>query len=320
MSAFCGESHALLRAGGYAAGKFASSLRLNPARKSNQYSTHHLLRRAGPIPEQPPAPGGPIRNGYTATVMTTMVGLPALPSIRVLGFAVHDLPMDSALDAIDAFIVEGSPHIVVTADSSMLVMAQADEELAAILRKAALVTVDSAGVLWAARRNGAALRSRVSGVELVEQLCKRSAHSGLRIYFLGSAPGIAQGAAAEMERRYPGAVIAGTHHGYYAPEEEKSVCDAVVQAKPDVLCVAMGIPRQEKWINRHQQEIGVPVAIGVGGTLDVLSGSVRRAPRPIQAAKMEWLWRTLANPKKARKAALLPRFVLLNLLRRRDGC
>ncbi|MDE2126972.1 MAG: WecB/TagA/CpsF family glycosyltransferase [Armatimonadetes bacterium] len=252
--------------------------------------------------------------------MTTVVERPALPHIQVLGFAVHDLGMDGALDAIDTFIAEGSPHIVVTADSSMLVMAQHDEELAAILRKAALVTVDSAGVLWAARRNGASLRTRVSGVELVEQLCKHSQQRGIRLYFLGSAPGIAQGAAAEMERRYPGAVMVGAYHGYYPAEEEQLVCDEVRRARPDVLCVAMGIPRQEKWINQHQNEIGVPVAIGVGGTFDVLSGSVRRAPRWIQSARLEWLWRTLANPKKAHKAALLPRFVVMNLLRRRNGC
>lgn len=246
------------------------------------------------------------------TTTSVRSSLPATPSpILILNLPVHRVDMETALTTIDSFIREGSPHHVITADSSMLVMAQEDAELRDIIQHAALITPDSTGILWAARRQGTPLPQRVSGVEIVAHLCARSAANGCRIYFLGAAPGVAEQAAERMRDRYPGTQIVGTRDGYFGPAEIPTVLDAIRDSHPDVLCVAMGIPKQEKWIAAHRAALGVPVLIGVGGTLDVLSGRTRRAPRWMQRLSLEWLWRVLANPRKINKVLLLPRFVRL---------
>lgn len=242
--------------------------------------------------------------------------LPQTPQVlSILGLPVHEIDMPGALACIDHFIhagkADGETYHVVTADASMLVIAQRDARLRAILDRADLITPDSAGVLWAAKKQGRQLAGRVSGVEIVEQLCARSAEKGYRLYFLGAGPGIARQAAERMRAKYPGAQVVGVRHGYFSAEETDQVLEEIRAARADVLCVAFGIPLQEKWIADHRSQLGVSVALGVGGTLDVLSGSTRRAPALLRRLRLEWLWRTLANPRKIRKALLLPQFVRL---------
>ena len=240
---------------------------------------------------------------------------PAITSVQILGLPVHNVDMVSALTAIHAFARTGRPHHVVTADASMLVMAQEDSELRAIIAGADLVTPDSMGVLWAAGRKKTPLRERVSGVEIAERLCAESGARGNRIFFLGAGPGVAAAAAEKMRAKYPGACIAGVRDGYFSQAETKEVIDAVRASTANILLVAMGIPKQEKWIQEHRGVLGCSVLIGVGGTLDVLSGQVRRAPRVMQALRLEWLWRVLSNPSKLNKVMLLPRFVRLVTIR-----
>ena len=235
--------------------------------------------------------------------------LAELRHIELLGLPIHGVDMTAALDRIHALVKSGGVHHVVTADASMLVTAQTDPELATILREAALVTPDSVGVLWGAKRRGTPLSERVSGVEIVEKLCEASAEHGTRLYFFGAAPGIAPLAAERMTAKYPGCLIVGTHDGFFKPDAVDSIVAEIKAAKPDILCVAFGIPRQEKWIRAHAKEIGVPVSIGVGGTFDVLSGTVKRAPLLFQKLHLEWLWRVIKNPKKLNKVMLLPKFV-----------
>ncbi len=234
-----------------------------------------------------------------------------LPGIRILDLPVHNVDMQTALDTIDGFICAGTPHHIVTADASMLVMAQQDETLRRIIRRAEMITPDSVGVLWAARRQGAPIRERVSGVEIVERLCALSPARGYRLYFLGAGPGVAEQAAERMRARYPGAIIVGARHGFFSEHDTSAILDEIRTCRPDVLCVALGIPKQEKWIAQYRDQLDVPVLIGVGGTLDVLSGTVRRAPRLFQRARLEWLWRLISNPRKISKVMLLPSFVML---------
>jgi N-acetylglucosaminyldiphosphoundecaprenol N-acetyl-beta-D-mannosaminyltransferase len=203
-------------------------------------------------------------------------------------------------------------NIVVTADSYGLVLAREDLELAAIYKTAALVTADSAGVVWGLSRQGGPVE-QVSGVELVGRLCALSADHGYRIYLLGSAPGVAQQAAERLRLKYPGCNIVGTRHGYFPVDDADVVAQEVAVEKPDILLVALGIPRQEKFIARTMATIKPKVAMGVGGSLDVYSGIVKRAPVFVQRIRMEWLWRLVLNPRKWQKVARLPRFVWLVL-------
>lgn len=223
---------------------------------------------------------------------------------------IHAVDTETALSTIEEFIRDGRPHMVVTADSSGVVLAQKDPELMDIINSADLVTPDSAGILWAAKRFGTPLPERVSGVDIVDLLCERAAQKGYRAFLLGAAPGIADEAAYTLQQRYPGLTIAGTHHGYFKPEESDAVVRKIRESKPDFLFVAMGQPLQETWIHAHMEELGVPVSMGVGGTLDVLSGRVKRAPVWMQRRGLEWIYRLASNPRKIGKCSTLPVFVV----------
>jgi N-acetylglucosaminyldiphosphoundecaprenol N-acetyl-beta-D-mannosaminyltransferase len=238
--------------------------------------------------------------------------------IDVLGQRISRVDREETMRLLLRFIESGEPHLVVTADASSHVIASRDPEFHAIASRADLVTPDGTGILWAARRLGTPLKERVSGVEISERLCAASAKHGFSLYFYGAAPGVAEEAADRMRERYPGARIVGTAHGFLRSEEEQAALVADIrEKKPAVLLVALGIPAQEKWIDRHMEELRVPVFIGVGGTLDVFSGRVARAPEWYQRHGLEWLYRLAQNPKKYAKVATLPVFAWRVLTRQR---
>jgi N-acetylglucosaminyldiphosphoundecaprenol N-acetyl-beta-D-mannosaminyltransferase len=236
-----------------------------------------------------------------------------LKTIPLLKVRVHDVDMREALAIFDEFIQSRTPHHIITLDASMCVMAEKDSKLRKIIEKSDLITPDSVGVLWACKRMGKSLRERVSGVELVEMLCSLSHDKQYRLFFFGSAPGVAEQAAEKMRLKYPGCMIVGTHNGFFTEKDSNAIITQIQNAKPDILCVALGIPKQEMWISEHIQELGVPICIGVGGTLDVLSGNVRRAPMWMRKLSLEWLHRLISNPKKIGKVMTLPKFVMLIL-------
>lgn len=238
------------------------------------------------------------------------------PAGRVLGIPIHVTTMSDALRWVQEFIRQGVPRLVVTLDAGGLVLAARDREWAELLACADLVTPDSSGIVWALRRSGLAIQGRVAGCDMAGELCRLSQRHGYRLYLLGAAPGVAEKAARAMAASYPGCNIVGFDHGYFQASEEPGVLARIVEAKPDVLLVAMGMPRQEKWIARHRERLGVPVSIGVGGTLDVYAGVAKRAPRVLQRLGLEWLWRVARNPRKMRKVLSLPTFVILVLRNR----
>jgi len=234
-------------------------------------------------------------------------------SIELLGLKVNRLTMDEALAAIIGFVEERTPCHVVTADASMVVLAGEDADLKRIVRNADLVTPDGAGILWASKLLGVRISNKVSGVDLVEKLCMESSKTGLRLFFLGAGPEVAATAAKKLIEKYPGAQIVGTRNGYFKADEEASIVQTITDAKPDILFVAFGIPKQEKFIDRYKADLAVPVCIGVGGSFDVYSGLVKRAPVWMQNAGLEWIFRLYQNPKKISKVMTLPRFALLAL-------
>lgn len=229
--------------------------------------------------------------------------------VTILGVPVDRVSMDQAVTALKKFLAGSEPKMVITADASGIIQAQDDPEYFEILQSADLVTPDSYGVVWAARRKGKPVAGRVSGVDLVDRLCRMSADKGYRVYLLGAAPGVAELAAERLRLRHPGCHIVGTRHGFFPADSDEVVAQEIADKKPDILLVAMGIPRQEKFIAATRDIIRAKVAMGVGGSLDVFSGRVRRAPRIVQRLRLEWLWRLILNPRKFSKVMFLPRFV-----------
>ena len=245
--------------------------------------------------------------------------MPVMDSVRLLGMKVHRLSMGEALENIEQYIADGKPHHVVTADASMVVQARRDPELAEIVQNADLVTPDGAGLLWASKLHNKRLLHRVSGVDLVAELSRLSARKGYKLYLLGAGPGVAEAAAQNLQERFPGAQFVGTRHGFFTPADEPEIVREIAAAKPDALLVAFGIPKQEKFITRHKAELGVPVLIGVGGSFDVYSGRVKRAPKWMQNRGFEWLYRLAQNPRKIGKVMTLPQFALLAIRSRLTG-
>ena len=168
---------------------------------------------------------------------------------------------------------------------------------------------DGAGVLWAAKVLDLPLRERVPGVDLTQAICEMAAREGYGVYFLGAAPGVAEKAAAVLRGRFPGLRVVGTHDGYFPPEEEERLVEEIRAARPDVLFVALGMPKQEQWIRKHQERLGVPVLMGVGGSFDVISGNLPRAPQWMQNFGLEWLYRVYLEPQRLPRLLALPRFV-----------
>ncbi len=227
--------------------------------------------------------------------------------VEMFEIPISRVTMEQALDEIERFIDQQTPHHVITSDASALVRAQDDLELRQIMTEADLLTADGAGVVAAARLLGVPLGERVSGCDMVGLICERAARRGHSVYLLGAAPGVAEQAAERLRERCPGLQVVGCEHGYFAPEEEPRILQAIREAAPDVLFVAFGIPKQEKWIKQHMEELQVPVCIGVGGSFDVISGRVKRAPVWMQRAGLEWLYRTVKDPRRLPRLAALPR-------------
>ena len=245
--------------------------------------------------------------------MTEQKTVEGVPTGDVLGVPISLLDMPGTLSILEDFVADGGPHMLVTADASGFAIADQDDGLRRIYLTADILTPDSQGVVWALKRAGHQGVPRVSGVDLVDHICALSANKGYKIFLLGAAPGVAEMAAEKLRLKYPGCNIVGTRHGYFPAEDDDLVAQEVAPFQPDFLFVAMGIPRQEKFISNTQNVIQAKVAIGVGGSFDVFSGRAKRAPKLVQKAKLEWLWRLLLNPSKMTKVKMLPKFVGLVL-------
>ncbi len=233
--------------------------------------------------------------------------------VRLLGVRLHAVSLDEALREAEQFIQQDQPHMIVTSDASAVVRARMDAELRQIMEEADLVTPDGAGVVLAARMLNLPVDERCAGVDMVQQLCQIAARLGRSVYLLGGEPGVAEAAAAQLKAQIPHLQVAGCHHGYFSPDEEVQIVEEIKQTRPAVLLVALGIPKQEKWINQHLQQLGVPVCIGVGGALDIISGRKKRAPVWMQRAGLEWLYRTIKEPRRLPRLAALPQILWITI-------
>jgi N-acetylglucosaminyldiphosphoundecaprenol N-acetyl-beta-D-mannosaminyltransferase len=228
--------------------------------------------------------------------------------LKILGSRIDPLTSEEALAQIEDFLRLPVPHHVITGNTLMLLAAQEDPALRRILDEAALVVPESSGILWASRVMHMPLREFTPGIDLMLAICRMAAERGHPAFLLGSAPGVAEGAGRELITQFPALKLVGTHHGYFKPDEESAVLDRIRNAKPALLLVGMGMPAQEKWIAAHLQALSVPVVMGVGGSFDVLSGNLRRAPPLMRRAGVEWLYRLTQEPWRWRRIAQLPVF------------
>jgi N-acetylglucosaminyldiphosphoundecaprenol N-acetyl-beta-D-mannosaminyltransferase len=219
--------------------------------------------------------------------------------IAVMGLPLDSVTSGEAVKAIESLILSGGSHQVATANLDFWLNSLSNPHLHRILAGCSLVVADGMPLVWASKLLGSPLPERVTGVDLVPRLAELSARKGYRIYLLGGRDGVADRAATLLEARYPGVKIVGTYapfHGELAQMNHSDILNRIHNAKPDILLVAFGNPKQEKWIWMHRKRLGVPVSIGVGASFDILIGDQKRAPRWIQRCGMEWLTRVLQEP------------------------
>ncbi len=218
--------------------------------------------------------------------------------VELMGCQIDNLTMDETLKTIEAFIHSGKPHQHVVVNVDKLVKASRDPELRRIINDCALINVDGMPVVWASRLVGKGLKERVAGVDLFEALMRCAAEKGWRVFLLGAKEEVVSGVKQLYEQKYAGLVVAGYRNGYWKPEEEPGVVEAIKSAKADLLFVAISSPKKEQFLGRYQAEMKVPFAMGVGGTFDVAVGKVKRAPVWMQKTGLEWFYRFLQEPRR----------------------
>jgi N-acetylglucosaminyldiphosphoundecaprenol N-acetyl-beta-D-mannosaminyltransferase len=237
--------------------------------------------------------------------------------IRILGISVDNVVEAEAIKRIIGFVAENRPHQVVTVNPEFVMEAQHNRPFRRVLAAADLATPDGFGLLLAARLRGNAFRGRVTGVALTALIAACAAERGWSLYLLGAAPGVAERAAAVLQRSYPGLHIVGCFAGSPRPSDERDIQERIIAAQPTVLLVAYGHPAQELWIARNQPLLRVPVAIGVGGVFDYLAGETLLAPAWMRRAGLEWLYRLIRQPRRWRRILVAVPLFLWAVLR--DG-
>jgi len=219
------------------------------------------------------------------------------PTATILGVKVHALTNTQTLALIEQFIAGRKAHQLVTVNPEFVVAAQHDEEFRQIINNAALALPDGVGLLKAARfLKTTPLPERVAGSDLVIRLAELSHQKGYRLYFLGAQEGVAEQAASKLKARYPNLQIAGCYAGSPAPAENEPILQRILPTRPDILLVAYGAPKQDRWIARNLDRLQVPVCIGVGGSFDFIAGTAKRAPGWLQRLGLEWLHRLVMQP------------------------
>lgn len=236
--------------------------------------------------------------------------------IDVMGVQFDNVDMDEALSIAGDLLRRDAVSYVVTPNSEIVYEAMADQGLRDLLNGADLVLPDGAGVVLGSKILKTPLKQKVAGVDFADRLLGLLAENGGTVYLLGSKPGIAELAAEKMLPKHPGLQICGLADGYF--KEEGPVIEKINQAKPDVLFVCLGAPKQEKFMAAHQKDLQVKVMIGLGGSLDSFAGTVKRAPKWMIACNLEWFYRLLKEPWRFKRMLRLPKF-LWAVVRRRIG-
>ncbi len=237
--------------------------------------------------------------------------------IRILDIPVDMVDYDLALARYDELMDSSGCDLIVTPNSEIIVNATKDSVLKELIEQAALIIPDGIGLVKAAKILKLPLKERCTGVDFLNRILGRLEEKEQSIFLLGSKPAneerdsVANLAAEAMKKAYPNLIVAGTNDGYFKPEDEAALVAKINESGADFLCVALGSPKQEKFVYEHAEEFTkVKAAIGVGGTLDVWAGTVKRAPRFWQEHNIEWLYRFIKEPVRFKRVLQLPVFII----------
>jgi len=238
--------------------------------------------------------------------------------VNICNINIDNLSMEETLEMIDSVIESRETRYIVTPNVDHIMTLQKDKEFRRIYEEAFLVLPDGMPLVWASKILGCPLKDKISGSDLFPLLCERAQKKNYKLFFLGGKPGVAARSAEILGKRYKGIQIAGVHSPPYGFEndqaENESIISRIKRAKPDILFVGLGAPKQEKWIYRHYKELDIPVNIGIGITFEFIAGTIKRAPLWMQKSGLEWLWRLTSEPGRLWKRYLIDDMRFFGLL------
>lgn len=229
-----------------------------------------------------------------------------IDSYRVLGVRFDPISMQEAIERLRVYLADNGFHQVVTLGTEMVMRGQEDQDFRRLVEAASMVVPDGIGVVMAARYCGLPVPERVAGVEMLQKMVAE--FEDTRFFMLGGAPGVAEEAARVLRQRHPNLQIAGIRDGYF--QDDAEVVAQIKESQADVLLAGLGCPRQENWLRQYGPDCGVRIGIGVGGSFDVISGKLQRAPQWMIRLHLEWLYRLLCQPSRVLRMMSLPRFAL----------
>ena len=227
--------------------------------------------------------------------------------IDVMGVGFDSLTLNEAVTEALRLISEHRSAYVVTPNPEIVMMCRADTEVMDAVQKADLVLPDGIGVVYGAKILGTPLKQKVPGIDFAQALMEELSKTGGRAFLMGSKPGVAEMAAETLRNRYPGLTICGTQDGYF--KDDAPVIAAINEAKPDLLFVCLGAPKQELWMKRNASKLNVGIMAGLGGSLDVFAGTVKRAPVFFRKFGLEWFYRLVKEPWRFKRMMKLPKFL-----------
>ena len=229
---------------------------------------------------------------------------------NILGVNVDKVTFSEALEIAEGLVKSEGVSAIFTPNPEIIMCAKEDEVLCEILNNADLCCADGIGVVYGSKILKDPVPERVAGFDLTCALLEKLAKSGEGVFLFGAKPGVADIAKANLEKKYPGINVAGTNDGYFKPEDEPDIVAKINASGAKLLLVCLGAPKQEKWIAAHKDELNVSLCMGVGGTLDVLAGTAKRAPKIFIKLNLEWAYRVLKNPSRLGRFVALPKFVI----------
>ena len=224
----------------------------------------------------------------------------------ILGVMVDGVTMSEAVDTLSSYLGSRKAHIVVTPNAEILKMCSEDKNLLDAISKASFVSPDGVGVLYAAKILGTPIPEKVAGCELGLNLLYEAAKKDKSVFLFGAKPGTAEAAAKNLCEKVEGLKIAGTRNGYFAPEDTDSIINEINESGADILWVCLGAPKQELWMADNKDKLNVSVMMGLGGSLDVYAGNVKRAPKFMIDLKIEWLYRLIKEPYRLGRMLKIP--------------
>lgn len=229
----------------------------------------------------------------------------------ILGVMVDSVTMAEAVEQLSGYMDTTDSHIVVTPNAEILKMCVEDKAVADAVGKASFVSPDGVGILYAAKALGTPVKEKIAGCDLGLNLLYEAAKKQKSVFFFGAKPGVADTAAKNLCEKVPGLKIAGTRDGYFKPEQTDEIINQINESGASVLWVCLGAPRQELWMAEHKDKLRVGVMLGLGGSLDVYAGNVKRAPKIMIDLKVEWLYRLIKEPYRLGRMMKIPGVLIL---------